>query len=124
MNPIDLPQMADIFIPSPPHLPISMALLLLLVAVGVLLLLSLVLLFWFYLKSPLVKLESQLKQDNLSSRDAAHQLALILEKKPIKLEKIKVKTNLYQQVNHLRFQRELPNKKTLLVLIKKARYVC
>ena len=119
MNQSNLSQMADIFLPLPPEPVMPVWLLFVAITAALFILSILSLLLWKYIKEPLSILERQLKQGRLSSRETAHCLAHIVLTKGRTRSKKENKKNsdLPQQIDQLRFQRQTPDINELLILI-------
>ena len=116
--------MSDIFLPLPPEQVMPVWLLFVAITAALFILLILSLLLWKYIKEPLSILERQLKQGGLSSRETAHCLAHLVRTKT----KTKTKTentensDMQQQIDQLRFQRQTPDVNELLILINKVKH--
>lgn len=115
MSQIQLNQMADIFLPVAAQVAMPWWLQLLITAL-VFILLTISLVLWRYFSHPLKHLERQIINKKLSSRAGAHQLASLLE------ANTSIASELLQQIDQLRFQRQNPPMADLLALIKQARH--
>jgi len=104
-----LDQMADILLAPAPETPIPLWLFFAAMSVALLILFFLLFLFWKLFKQPLLKLEHDLKQDKVQTREAAHCLARLLDKNK--------NTKISRQIDQLRFQRQPPDINTLLSVI-------
>jgi uncharacterized protein (DUF58 family) len=98
-------QMADI-LPLPPVETFSWLWLF-----GLLTIVIISIMIWRYLSNPYFKLNRQLQHNAVNTRQIAHTLAKLTNKQSIQ-----------QQLNKLRFQRETPDKQSLLALIKKLQH--
>ncbi len=125
MNQSNLSRMSDIFLPLPPEQVMPVWWLFVAITAALLVLLILSLLLWKYIKEPLSILEHQLKQGRLSSRETAHCLAHLVRTKSKTKTKTKTKTensDMQQQIDQLRFQRQTPDVNELLILINKVKH--
>lgn len=125
MNQSNLSRMSDIFLPLPPEQVMPVWWLFVAITAALLVLLILSLLLWKYIKEPLSILEHQLKLGRLSSRETAHCLAHLVRTKSKTKTKTKTKTensDMQQQIDQLRFQRQTPDVNELLILINKVKH--
>ncbi len=115
-----LEQMADIYLSAAPDTDIPVWLLLTGIIISLIGLFFILYFLWQYFNDPLTELEHQLKQEKLSSREAAHRLAYLLDLRETKKHKNNQLTR--PQIDHLRFQRQPPESSELLALIVRAKY--
>jgi len=116
--------MSDIFLPLPPEQVMPVWSLFVVITAVLLVVFILSFLVWKNIKEPLSVLERQLKQGRLSSRETAHCLAHLARTKSKTRSKIENRENsdLRQQIDQLRFQRQTPDINALLILINKVKH--
>lgn len=116
--------MSDIFLPLPPEQVMPVWSLFVVITAVLLVVFILSFLVWKNIKEPLSVLERQLKQGRLSSRETAHCLAHLVRTKSKTRSKIENRENsdLRQQIDQLRFQRQTPDINALLILINKVKH--
>lgn len=108
-------QMSDIFVTLPVVELSPLWQQLIIIAAG---LLGVIVIFFIYKKltTPLAQLERHLKQGRLSPRQAAHGLAHIIP------DNVSISSSLQRQIEHIRFQRQVPDINKLLDLINKVKH--
>ncbi|MFK5984319.1 MAG: hypothetical protein QM479_02670 [Pseudomonadota bacterium] len=124
MSKIHLSQMNDI-LPFPtvePFLPFWLQLVIVLSLAAIILII-----FYLYFQQPIIKLEYQLKQGKISCREAACKLARIIDKKQLKNNRwsklqFEVFSNLKNNINKIKFQRQNVDIKKLTSLINQVKH--
>lgn len=133
MSQVKLVEMADILLPVPPEQFMSLGFTLVITCVGLISVVIVSFLLWHYQTQPLKQLERHIKQNKLSSREAAHVFASIVRKTTDVKGKLKNKVKgkfkdkeknkkLMKQIDQLRFQRSAPKNSDLLKLINSVKH--
>ncbi|MCU7800615.1 MAG: hypothetical protein KZQ70_10825 [gamma proteobacterium symbiont of Lucinoma myriamae] len=129
MSQVKLVEMADILLPVSPEQLMPIGFTLVITSAGFICIVIVFFFLWRYLTQPLMQLERHLKQNKLSSREAAHVLASIVRKTTHVKDKVRGKIKdkeknkkLMKQIDQLRFQRSVPKNSDLLNLISSVKH--